>query len=238
MEQFKESKTNQATSSTSTISSLSSVSIDRRLNPLAIENNTKSFDESNFASQEDEIDTSDLNHLEQKLRDAWIQMRKLDKKLADVSKREKQAKRETVALIEKNRAELELLRITTDHKESKLESENTAHFLALSYIDLDDDLERELSQPEILTPLFKTQLPDMEESSRLDSATTKNDQTKSETISSNDADTKKSSKTSSKSTRTNTTSSKTSSKNSKDKEKEKEKEKDKNFIKRNIQVFD
>ena len=113
------------------------------------------------------METADLQHMEAKLRDAWIKMRKLDKKLARVLRRERQVKRETLRLIEKNRADLERLKYTTDHKESKLEADNTAHFLALSYIpDLDDDEldEREmLQQP--MTPLFKTQPPDDESAS-------------------------------------------------------------------------
>ena len=86
----------------------------------------------NLEEDDDFVETSDLMHLEPKLRDAWIKMRKLDKILVRVCKREKQVKRETLALIEKNRAELELLRLTTDHKVSNMEAQNTAHCVALS----------------------------------------------------------------------------------------------------------
>ncbi len=120
-------------------------------------NNKKETDDNS------DVETEDLDHLEPKLRDAWIKMRKLDKKLAQAVKRERQVKLETLKLIEKNRAELEQLKLETDHKESKQEAQNTAHFLALSYIvDLDEEVEKEiLNQP--MTPLFKTQLPDDEQ---------------------------------------------------------------------------
>lgn len=117
---------------------------------------------------DDEVETEDLMHLEPKLRDAWIKMRQLDKKLARAMKRERQVKLETIKLIEKNRADLERLKYTTDHKESKLEAQNTAHFLALPYVpDLDEEIERDISSGEPLTtPLFKTQLPDDQSSTR------------------------------------------------------------------------
>lgn len=165
-------------------------------------------------------------------------MRKLDKKLALVTKKERQVKRETIALIEKNRAELEVLRLTSDHKESKLEAENTAHFLALSYVDLDDDLDKQLNSndSELLTPVFKTQLPDineeMNESSRL--STPKNEPTETKNNISSKSDTSSNFTKSSKAkSTTNTTKSKnttntTNSKNAKGQ--------DKNFIQRNIKL--
>jgi hypothetical protein len=67
-------------------------------------------------------------------------------------------KQQTKRLMEKYRLDLERLKYTTDHKESKLEADNTAHFLALSYVpDLDEELEREIAESP-MTPLFKTQL--------------------------------------------------------------------------------
>ncbi len=148
----------------------SSINIETKLNPLSIIEISKKSDSSKDQNknetlknnEEDEVETSDLAHLEPKLREAWIKMRKLDKILERVTKKEKIVKRETISLIEKNKAELEILRLTSDHKESKQEAENTAHFLALSYIDLDDEIEidslmdiKEAST----TPLFKTQVP-------------------------------------------------------------------------------
>ena len=165
-------------------------------------------------------------------------MRRLDKKLALVSKKERQVKRETVALIEKNRAELQLLRLTSDHKESKLEAENTAHFLALSYIDLDDEIDREINSngSEILTPVFKTQLPDLNEesneSSRLSTPKNETIETKNN-ISSKSETTSNFTKSSKTKSTTNTTKSKntTSTANSKN-----PKGADKNFIQRNIKL--
>jgi hypothetical protein len=100
--------------------------------PAAIEFKTNfsyGFDDS------DEIKTDDLNHLEPKLRDAWIEMRRLDKVLQRVADKEKRVKNETKSLIEKYREELELLKMTSDRKESKQEVENTNNYLALSYFD-------------------------------------------------------------------------------------------------------
>jgi hypothetical protein len=100
--------------------------------PVAIEFKTNfsyGFDDS------DEIKTDDLNHLEPKLRDAWIEMRRLDKVLQRVADKEKRVKNETKSLIEKYREELELLKMTSDRKESKQEVENTNNYLALSYFD-------------------------------------------------------------------------------------------------------
>ena len=111
--------------------------------------------------EEDEVDTSDLVNMEPKLREAWIKMRKLDLVLAKCCQRERNVKKETAALIEKNRADLEKLRLESDRKETKQEAENTAHFLALSYVDLDEELEKkdfdDINEPS--TPLFKTQVP-------------------------------------------------------------------------------
>ncbi|RNA22814.1 fibrous sheath-interacting 1, partial [Brachionus plicatilis] len=146
---------------------LSFQKVPQQQEPIFIEH--KKLDDEFFKNlkNDDEIDTSDLNHLEPKLREAWIQMRKLDKKLALMIKKEKQVKRETIAFIEKNRAELELLRLTSDHKESKSEAENTAHFLALTNVDLDadpeNDSESNLSYSN-LTPIFKTQVFDQNDS--------------------------------------------------------------------------
>ena len=83
----------------------------------------------------DEIQTDDLKHLEPKLRDAWIEMRRLDKVLKRVMDKEKRIKLETKSLIEKNRVELELLKMTSDRKESKTEQENTENYIALQYTD-------------------------------------------------------------------------------------------------------
>jgi hypothetical protein len=110
---------------------------------------------------ENEIETSDLQHLEPKLKEAWIKMRKLDKILEKVCLKEKKVKIETQQLISRNRKELELIRLNSEHKESKSEAENTAHFLSLSYINVDDDMIKELDfNNEPSTPVFKTQLPD------------------------------------------------------------------------------
>lgn len=111
-------------------------------------------------NSDNEIFVDDLINMEEKLRNAWIKMRKLDKKLEKCCKQERMVKRETIALIEKNRAEIESLRIETNHKESKHEAENTAHFLALSYGDLDDEMKiNDNFEEDAPTPLFKTQLP-------------------------------------------------------------------------------
>lgn len=84
---------------------------------------------------DDDIKTDDLNYLEPKLREAWIEMRRLDKVLKRVSEKEKRVKLETKSMIEKYRVELELLKMTSDRKESKQEQENTANYIALSYND-------------------------------------------------------------------------------------------------------
>ena len=100
--------------------------------PKAIEFKTNfsyGFDDS------DEIKTDDLNHLEPKLRDAWIEMRRLDKVLQRVSDKEKRVKSETKSLIEKFRVEMDLLKMTSNRKESKQEKDNTDNYLALSYFD-------------------------------------------------------------------------------------------------------
>lgn len=70
-------------------------------------------------NSDSEIFIDDLVNMEEKLRDAWIKMRKLDKKLEKCCKQERMVKRETLALIEKNRAEIESLRIETNHKVDK-----------------------------------------------------------------------------------------------------------------------
>lgn len=190
----------------------------------------------------EEVETADLMHLEPKLRDAWIKMRKLDKILVKVSKKERQVKKETVRLIEKNRAELEMLRLTTDHKETKMEAENTAHFLALSYVDLDDEIERDYPLSEgPTTPLFKTQLPDIDE----DDARSENDESRKSTASSIDLDSNNKKPTSSFTTKTSTKSktasnkstTTTNTKNSTAKNKSQTlNQNEKDFIKRNIQV--
>jgi hypothetical protein len=97
--------------------------------PKAIEYKTHfsyGFDDDNT------IKTDDLEHLEPKLRDAWIEMRKLDKILKRATERERRVKMETQELIKKNRYELELLKMTCDRKEPKNEQENTANYMALS----------------------------------------------------------------------------------------------------------
>lgn len=120
---------------------------------------------------DEEIRTDDLKHLEPKLRDAWIEMRRLDKMLKTVSDKERRIKRETRQLVEKNRIELELIKMTSDRKETKQEQENTQHFLALSCKDSDkkdkdenesdnDDLHSSLY--DTLSPVFQTQLPENE----------------------------------------------------------------------------
>ena len=101
-----------------------------------------------------------MEHLEPKLREAWTQMRRLDKKLARCTLRERTVKKETAALIEKNRAEINQLRLAADRKETRWEAENTAHFLALAYHDLDEELGSEVDgELGPSTPLFKTQVP-------------------------------------------------------------------------------
>jgi hypothetical protein len=92
-EDEEEGKKNSVNSSTN-----SSINISN-MNPLPIENLVNTDDD-------EEIDTSDLMHLEPKLRDAWIKMRKLDKILSRVLKREKQVKIETQALFQKSRARM------------------------------------------------------------------------------------------------------------------------------------
>ena len=102
------------------------------IKPAAVEFKTNfsyGFDDS------DEIKTDDLNHLEPKLREAWIEMRRLDKVLQRVSDKEKRVKTETKALIEKYRDELELLKMTSERKESKQEEDNTNNYIALSYFE-------------------------------------------------------------------------------------------------------
>ncbi len=90
---------------------------------------------------DDEIKTDDLNHLEPKLRDAWIEMRRLDKVLKRVSDKEKRVKTETKSLVEKYRVELDLLKMTSDRKESQQEQENTANYISLTYLDRNNELE-------------------------------------------------------------------------------------------------
>lgn len=110
----------------------------------------------------DDVETADLVGLEPKLRDAWIKMRKLDKKLAGLLKLEKKTRLETKALIEKNKADLEQLRLTSNHVESKLEAQNTAKFLSLTYVNIEEEenetTEHPIDHDELHTPLFKTQL--------------------------------------------------------------------------------
>lgn len=222
--------------------SVSSFSIEKKLNPLSLENGSDQY-QTNHTIPEDEIDTSDLMHLEPKLRDAWIQMRKLDKKLAAVSKKERQVKRETIAFIEKSRAELELLRITSDHKESKQEAENTAHFLALSYVDLDEDLEKELkdNESELMTPVFKTQIPDLDESESSSNIKQTNlvenefKKQRGNSIADSDNSIKKS-ETNSASTKSNRTKTSKTNSTTTTKTQNNSKEKEKDFIKRNIKV--
>lgn len=116
---------------------------------------------------EDEIETSDLDHLEPKLRDAWIEMRRLDKKLAAVTKRAKKARLETLTMIESNKKDWENFKLASNYVESKLEAQITHKFYALSYPDFGDEDEEILEQrrraneaesnQEPLTPVFKTQ---------------------------------------------------------------------------------
>lgn len=194
----------------------------------------KKLDDEYFKNlKDDEIETSDLNHLEPKLREAWIQMRKLDKKLALVSKKEKQVKKETIALIEKNRAELELLRLTSEHKESKSEAENTAHFLALTNVDLDGEFENDLesNMSEILTPVFKTQVVEQNDStngSRLETLKTPTNESDNLNNLSSKSQTSSNFTNSSKTKSSIKSNSKSKTKNPKDTEK--------NFIKRNIKL--
>jgi hypothetical protein len=140
-------------------------------------------------------------------------------------------------LIEKNRADLERLKYTTDHKESKLEAENTAHFLALSYIpDLDDELEKEMFRSP-MTPLFKTQpLDDMVESEK--NSTTRSSSTLNESSSSNNNNNKKPPPApNSKSDSKKSNSFKPAASNSSDKDNKKSSDNNKkNFIKRNIEL--
>jgi len=203
------------------------------MNPLPIENLAN-------IDADEEIDTSDLMHMESKLRDAWIKMRKLDKILSRVLKREKQVKIETQALIQKNRAELELLRVTSEHKESHLEAKNTAQFLALTYVHLEDEeIDRE-STVEPGTPVFKTQWPyldenEMEQHNQNTNSSNKSDDSsiKKESSASTRAGSNKESnkKASSKYSYSSKNSSKTNSNHSTDKAKSKG---EKDFIKRNI----
>ena len=231
-------------SSISSSSIASSMNIESQMNPLPIENAPASSDRkhNNYYNKEiddDEIETSDLNHLEPKLRDAWIKMRKLDKKLANLNKKEKQVKRETLALIEKNRAELELLKYTSVHKESAIEIANTARFLSLTYCDIDDEIERDYpldSEPS--TPVFKTQLPDIDENESLvDTNEAENDSTKKtpkkEANLSENSSKKNASASVSSSNKTKTQNSTTSS-NKKNASKDQTNQSGKDFIKRNI----
>ena len=207
-------------------STVSSINLDE--NPAKKKTMTDNEDD-------DEVETSDLAHLEPKLRNAWINMRKLDKVLNKICKKEKQVKKETLALMEKNRTELEMLRVTSDHKESKLETENTAHFLALTYVDLDDEIDKQNYAAGPATPLFKTQLPEMDDT---DSIPDKFEYKKPETVKT-DNKTNQTHKTESgrKNSETNSTKTKQSSKSGEKKEKNSNKNKPyKDFIKRNIQV--
>ena len=122
--------------------SLSLNSVDK--NEAVIEPSTIVEFKTNFSygfDDSDEIKTDDLNHLEPKLRDAWIEMRRLDKVLQRVSDKEKRVKNETKSLLEKYREELELLKMTSDRKESKQEVDNTNNYLALSYFDTKEEEE-------------------------------------------------------------------------------------------------
>jgi hypothetical protein len=70
------------------------MNIENQMNPLPIDNvpfNSKeNYSYYNSTdNNDDDVETADLMHLEPKLRDAWIKMRKLDKKLARLGKKEK-----------------------------------------------------------------------------------------------------------------------------------------------------
>lgn len=240
-------ETNEADTSkkSSVSSSLVSINFENQLKPLPIEDSpgfsSYTINDVNLIG-DNEIDTSDLVHLEPKLRDAWIKMRKLDKILANVVKKEKLVKRETQALIHKNRAELEILRLTAQHKVTKSEEENTAHFLALTYVNLDDENDKDyLTDRDSLTPLFKTQLPDSDEKSNVDKNEINNNMSSktsynniNETKPTNNFEAQSTATKSTKSrTNTNNTNSRSSLKTNTSKDKDK---KGKNFIERNIQV--
>lgn len=129
---------------------------------------------------DDEIDTSDLDHLEPKLRDAWIEMRRLDKKLAFLVKKAKKTRLETKTLIDNNKKGWEEFKLTSNYVESKLEAQITQKFYALSYPDLDDeewigDRSNDADQ-QLHTPVFKTQGPYDE----MDEANIPSEQAKSE----------------------------------------------------------
>ncbi len=142
-------------------------SLSQQLVPLPTNESNNEID------SDDEVETADLENLEPKLRDAWIKMRKLDLRLVRCTQKERSVKRETIALIERNRAELAQLRADSNHKETKWEAENTAHFLALSYVDLDDEVQNlhgldfgpngggvgARGHEALATPLFKTEMP-------------------------------------------------------------------------------
>jgi hypothetical protein len=248
----RESRNNLEMSRNSSISSssiASSMNIENQMNPLPIDNVPFNSKENysyynNTDNSDDDVETADLMHLEPKLRDAWIKMRKLDKKLARLGKKEKQVKRETLALIEKNRAELELLKYTTLHKESAVEIANTARFLSLAYCDIDDEMEKDYPlDSEPATPVFKTQLPDIDENESLaddaEYVENKKTSTKKEKNTTENNSNKKftpaasvSSSNKSKNQSSNASSKKTASSNTKDQVNQNGKD----FIKRNIQV--
>ena len=256
---LKESRNNFDASRQSSVSSssiASSLNIENQMNPLSIENGPAPYSSQKFThfgkeNDDDDVETADLMHLEPKLRDAWIKMRKLDKKLARISKKEKQVKLETMALIEKNRAELEVLKYTSIHKESAIEIANTARFLSLAYCDIDEEVEKEYPlDNEPSTPVFKTQLPDIDESQESsrtsiegDSSENVSKKTSLKNESSSDkqkkfsAPTSHSATSSTKSTQKNQNST-TSSKKNVNKSKEQASQNGKDFIKRNIQVCD
>lgn len=123
--------------------------------------NEKNESSSPPLAEDDDVDTSDLNHLEPKLREAWIEMRRLDKKLAALVKKEKRTRLETKALVENNKKGWEQFKLTSNYVESKTEAQITQKFYALSYPDLDEDdwLGERSHDDELHTPVFKTQGP-------------------------------------------------------------------------------
>jgi hypothetical protein len=83
----------------------SSLHISNKLVPLSDETNTKeerAVPEPEQPTEEEnsDVETEDLVHLEPKLRDAYIKMRKLDKKLVQVLKKERKVRNKYLKLYE------------------------------------------------------------------------------------------------------------------------------------------
>jgi hypothetical protein len=136
--------------------------------------------------------------------------------------------------MERNKNELEKLRLTSNHIESKLEAQNTEKFLALTYLDLDQEENPNCTNrsidSDLHTPLFKTQVPFSDELDETNMATKEPNIMNTEKKENKRSDSYSTTKTGFKPQSNDSVGSKSAKKSSKSEESEK------NFIKRNIQV--